>query len=51
MKCYTGPSIVIWAGHVVRMWKKGIYIEFLWGSHKERDHWEGLEIDVRIILK
>jgi hypothetical protein len=28
-----------------------MYIEYLWESQKERDHYEGLDINGRIILK
>ena len=56
---YSSPSIV-W---VIRLWKNEIggacsthgqaevYTGFLWGNLKERDHLEGLGIDVRIILR
>jgi hypothetical protein len=27
-----------WAGHVARMGRRGMHIEFLWESRKERDH-------------
>jgi hypothetical protein len=29
---------VRWAGHVARMWRRGIHIKFGWQSQKERDH-------------
>jgi hypothetical protein len=29
-----------WEGYVTRMGRRGIHIEYLWESQKERDHWE-----------
>jgi hypothetical protein len=33
------------------MGSRGILVGFWWGSLKERDHWEDVDIDGRIILK
>jgi hypothetical protein len=43
---YSSPNIIImiksrnmrWAGHVARMGRIGLHIEYWWGSQKERDH-------------
>jgi hypothetical protein len=49
---YSSPSIItmsksermIWAGHVARMGRKAIHIEYWWGSQKDRDHWEDQDV-------
>jgi hypothetical protein len=38
-----------WAGRVGRMGRR-IHIGILWESHKEREHWEDLDVSGRIIL-
>jgi hypothetical protein len=43
---YSLPSIIRkmksrrmrWAGHVARMWRRGMRIGYRWESQKERDH-------------
>jgi hypothetical protein len=55
----SSPSIIrmmksrrmTWAGHVARMGVRGMHIEFWCESQKERDHWKGLDVGGRIILK
>jgi hypothetical protein len=45
---YCSPSIIrtmksrriIWAGHVARMGRSGVYTGFLWEGRKERCHWK-----------
>jgi hypothetical protein len=47
---YSSPNIIrmirsrrmSWAGHVARMGRRGMHIQYWWGSQKERDHSEGL---------
>jgi hypothetical protein len=39
-----------WAGHVARMRRREACIGFWWGNLKERDHWEYLGVDGRIML-
>jgi hypothetical protein len=39
-----------WAGHVARMGRRGMHIEYWWESQKERDHWEDQDV-VGIILE
>jgi hypothetical protein len=36
----TKSRKIIWTGHVARMERKEMYINYLWGSQKESDHWE-----------
>jgi hypothetical protein len=31
--------------------RRGIHIRFWWESRKERDHWEDLDVDERIVLR
>jgi hypothetical protein len=40
-----------WARHVAGMRRRGIHIGFWWGSQKERDYWEDLDVGGRIKLK
>jgi hypothetical protein len=41
-----------WTGHVARIREKVItYIEFLWESQRERDHYEDQDVSGQIILK
>jgi hypothetical protein len=40
-----------WAGHVTRMERVGMYIGYLWGSQKERDHYEDQDVGRWTILK
>jgi hypothetical protein len=43
---YSSPNIITmiksrtmrWAGHVVRIWRRGMDIGYWWGSQKETDH-------------
>jgi hypothetical protein len=43
---YSSPGIIRiiksrrmrWAGHVVRMWRRGTLIDYWWESRRERDH-------------
>jgi hypothetical protein len=43
---YSSPSIIRitqsrrmrWAGHVARMGRRGMRIDYWWGSQRERDH-------------
>jgi hypothetical protein len=54
---YSSPSIIRniksrrmrWAGHVVRMGRRGMHIGFWWESRKERDIQEDLDIGGRIL--
>jgi hypothetical protein len=56
---YSSPSIIRmmmsrstrWAGHVARMWRTGIHVEYCWESQKERDHYEDQDVGGCIILK
>jgi hypothetical protein len=53
---YSSPSIIRmiksrrmrWAGHVVRMGRRGMYVGYWWEIHKERDDWE--DQDVGLLL-
>jgi len=38
------------AGHAERMGQRALRTEFLWGRLKATDHFEGLDVDRRIIL-
>jgi hypothetical protein len=40
-----------WAGHVVRMGRRGMHMGYFWGSQKERDNLEDQEACGWIILK
>jgi hypothetical protein len=39
-----------WAGHVARMGRRGMHIEFWWENQKERDHEEDQDVGGLIIL-
>jgi hypothetical protein len=43
--------IIRWAGHLERMGGREVYIGFLWGNLRERDHMEDPGVDGRIILR
>jgi hypothetical protein len=55
---YSSPSIIRiiksrrmrWAGHVARMGRRGMLIDYWWESQKERDHWEDQDVGGWIIL-
>jgi hypothetical protein len=38
-----------WAGHVARMWRRGMHLGYWWESQKERDHWDNIKMDLRDI--
>ena len=40
-----------WAGSLARMGTEEVYVGFWWGDLMEKDHFEDLGIDGRIILK
>jgi len=40
-----------WAGHVARIGRRELHTGFWWGNLRERDHWEDVGVDGRIILK
>jgi hypothetical protein len=40
-----------WAGHVARMGRLGMLIEYWWESQKERDHYEDQDVGGWTILK
>ena len=44
-------SRIKWAGHVARIGRRDLYTGFWLGNLRERDHWEDLGVDGRIILK
>jgi hypothetical protein len=56
---YSSPTItraiksrrMRWAGHVARMWRRGMLIGYWWESQKERDHWEDQDVGGWTILK
>jgi hypothetical protein len=56
---YSSPSIIRmikqrvmrWAGHVARMRRRRMHVDFWCQSQKERDHSEEIGVDSRIILK
>jgi hypothetical protein len=33
-----------WAGHVARMWRRGMHIGYWWECQKERDHEEDQDV-------
>jgi hypothetical protein len=41
---------MIWARHVELIGREEVCKEFWWGSLREGDHWEDLDVDGRIIL-
>jgi hypothetical protein len=40
-----------WAGHVARVIRRGMHIEYWWENQKERDHWEDQDVSGWSILK
>jgi hypothetical protein len=56
---YSCPSVIRmiksrrirWVGHVARMGRRGMHIEYWWESQKERDHWEDQDVGGWAILK
>jgi hypothetical protein len=40
-----------WAGHVALTEKSEMHLGYLWGSQKERDHYEDQDVGEWIILK
>ena len=40
-----------WAGHVAQMGQGEVHKGFWWGYLRERDHFEDLGVDGRIVLK
>jgi hypothetical protein len=40
-----------WAGHVARMGKREMHVEYWLESQKERDHWEDQDVGSWTILK
>jgi hypothetical protein len=40
-----------WVGHVARMGRIGMHVEYWWESQKDRDQWEGEDVGERTILK
>jgi hypothetical protein len=39
------------AGHVIRMGRTGMHIEYWWESQRERDHWADQDVGGWTILK
>jgi hypothetical protein len=56
---YSLPSIITmiksrrmrWAGHVARMWRRGMDIEYRWESQNEKNNMEDQDVGGWIILK
>jgi hypothetical protein len=56
---YSSPSIIRmiksrtmrWAGHVERIGRRGLHIDYWWESQKERGHWEDQDVGGWTILK
>jgi hypothetical protein len=56
---HSSPSIIKmiksrrmrWAGHVARMGRRGMHIEYGWESQKERDYWEDQDVGGCTILR
>jgi hypothetical protein len=56
---YSSPNIIRiiklrrmrFAGYVARMGRRGMHVGFWWGSQKERENQEDLDVGGRIILK
>jgi hypothetical protein len=56
---YSSPNIIRmiksrgmrWAGHVTRMGRRGMHIEYWWESHKEIDHYEDQDVGGWAILQ
>jgi hypothetical protein len=40
-----------WAGHVIRMVRRGAHIRYWWETQKGRDHEEDEDVDGWIVLK
>jgi hypothetical protein len=52
---YSPPSVksrrMRWAGHVARMGRRGLHIEYWWENQKKRDHWDDQDGGGWTILK
>jgi hypothetical protein len=56
---YSSPNIIRmiksrrmkWAGHVARMGRSEMHVEYWWECQKERDQWENQDVGGWTILK
>jgi hypothetical protein len=39
-----------WSGHVARMWRRGMNIEYWWERQRERDHYSNQDVGGWIII-
>jgi hypothetical protein len=39
-----------WTGCIARTERKRMHVGFWWGNQNERDHWEDIDVDERILL-